>query len=95
MMDTLEVLYQKQTELRNIKVATLNFSGINTSPFEYHDGTDEYDQLNRLFLQNLQKERPEITNWAIGKIDKEVQERMSVAYMKGFTLADERLPKRE
>ncbi len=33
MMDTLEVLYQKQSEMRNIKVATLNFSGINTSPF--------------------------------------------------------------
>ena len=53
MMDTLEVLYQKQNELRNIKVATLNFSGINTSGFEYHDSTEECDKLNQLFIENL------------------------------------------
>jgi hypothetical protein len=40
MMDTLEVLYKKQSELRNVKTATLNFSGINTNPFEYHDGSE-------------------------------------------------------
>lgn len=53
MMDTLEVLYHKQRELRNLKVATLNFSGINTNPFEYHDGSEEYDKLNALFLKSL------------------------------------------
>ncbi len=39
MMDTLETLYKIQAELRTIKVATLNFSGINTSPHEYSDDT--------------------------------------------------------
>jgi len=40
MLDTLEVLYKKQAEFRKIKAATLNFAGINTSLFEYHDGSE-------------------------------------------------------
>ena len=39
MMDTLEVLYHKQSELRNLKIVTLNFSGINLNPFDYHDSS--------------------------------------------------------
>jgi hypothetical protein len=38
-------------ELPCLNVATLNFSGINTSPFEYHDGTEEKTELNRVFKE--------------------------------------------
>jgi hypothetical protein len=55
MMDTLEVLYKKQTELRKIQAATLNFSGINLSPFEYYDNTEEANKLNELFKANLER----------------------------------------
>ena len=33
----------------SIKVATLNFTGINNSPFEYHDGSSEKSQINSIF----------------------------------------------
>ena len=36
-----------------IKVASLNFSGINVSPFEYHDGSQEKTLINTCFKRLL------------------------------------------
>lgn len=36
-----------------IKVASLNFSGINISPFEYHDGSQEKMHINSCFKRLL------------------------------------------
>ena len=39
---------------KEIKVASLNFSGINTNPFEYNDGSPFFLTLN-LNYQNIRK----------------------------------------
>lgn len=67
-----------------IKVATLNFTGINNSPFEYHDGSSEKSNIDTIFNQLLQQ-HPEFKGedfaWGVGKIDTVLQkERYSVAY---------------
>ena len=67
----------------SIKVATLNFTGINNSPFEYHDGSEEKVRLDDIF-STLLKEHEEVSkdfSWNIGKIDTILQkERYSPAY---------------
>lgn len=40
LMDNLDVLHRVERQRRTIKVATLNFSGININPFEYFDGSE-------------------------------------------------------
>ena len=66
-----------------MRVATLNFSGINVSPFEYHDGSKDKENLNRCFrklIDEYQKEHHEC-KWNIAKIDKILQrERYSILY---------------
>ena len=34
---------------KDFDVATLNYSGINTNPFEYNDGTELFSNLNHNF----------------------------------------------
>ena len=65
-------------------MATLNFTGINNSPFEYHDGSEERLQLDKIFIELL-KHQPEFNDndfaWNLGKIDSIMQkERYSPAY---------------
>ena len=79
-----------------MKVATLNFSGINLNPFEYHDSSTEADQLNSLFVKNLAKHRPGMTKWGVGKIDKYIHNRMSVCYNDSFQLTEDgKLPNKK
>ena len=65
-----------------MKVATLNFSGVNTSPFEYDDGTALFVSINQNVRDILRKEHPELKEWKCGKIDKEFtsNERQSVCF---------------
>ena len=51
-------------------VASLNFSGINTNPFEYNDGTALFEALNRNFLQIKSAEFPETQKWVGALLDK-------------------------
>lgn len=67
-----------------IKVATLNFTGINNSPFEYHDGSKDKIHLDQI-MGDLLREQPEFNDlefvWNIGKIDTMLQKgRYSPAY---------------
>lgn len=39
MLETLDLLHKKHLDWRKITFATMNFSGINTNPFEYDDGS--------------------------------------------------------
>ena len=36
-------------DISSVKVATLNFSGINTNPFEYNDGSEFMKDLNKKY----------------------------------------------
>lgn len=69
--------------LDQLKIATLNFSGINTSPFEYHNGSKEKSHLNSIFqrlLDEYNDGHPGV-KWDIGKLDKIFnKERYSVLY---------------
>lgn len=38
-MENLDTLETQHIEKSKVKVATVNFSGINTNPFEYDDGS--------------------------------------------------------
>jgi hypothetical protein len=68
----------------HIKVATLNFSGINNSPFEYHDGTEVKKKLDEVFHRLLLEDKiysgPDFL-WKHGKVDMVFQkERYTPAY---------------
>ena len=53
-----------------IKVASLNFSGINTNPFQYKDGSAFFLTLN-LNYQNIRKaEFPDLKKWVGAPLDK-------------------------
>jgi hypothetical protein len=45
-MDSLDILQQRHRNNCSIDAATLNFSGINTNPFEYDDGSDMFTSIN-------------------------------------------------
>ena len=47
LMENLDTLQTHHVEKSKLTFATLNFSGINTSPFEYDDGSDLFASLNR------------------------------------------------
>lgn len=53
-------------------IASLNFSGPNNSPFEYHDGSQEMKRLNEIFTKVASK-YTDVTSpgwkWDVGKID--------------------------
>lgn len=61
-----------QKRIKHIRVATLNFSAVNISPFEYHDGSKEKEAVNECFkklLDTYNKENPD-SKWNIAKIDR-------------------------
>jgi hypothetical protein len=67
-----------------VKVATLNFTGINNSPFEYHDKSEEKLRLDEIFhkclLESSIYDGPKFA-WNHGKVDKVMQkQRYSPAY---------------
>lgn len=77
------IYFMKKSKIKPLRVATLNFSGINVSPFEYHDGSPQKDLINQCFkklLDQFQKENPD-SKWNIAKIDKILQrQRYSILY---------------
>lgn len=46
LLDSLDTLHRVETQRRNIKLATLNFSGINLNPFEYYDGSEDTRKIS-------------------------------------------------
>lgn len=53
-----------------ITVASLNFSGINTNPFEYNDGTPFFKELNKNFKHIQELEFPKLQKWEGAILDK-------------------------
>lgn len=65
----------------DLVVATLNFSGINTNPFEYDDGSEFFQKLNQTVANLIKQKMPDFKQWSIGKIDKDyLKDRLSVGY---------------
>lgn len=96
MMENLDILHSTLQQQRNISFASLNFSGINTNPFEYDDGSELFLTLNAHFqiLFDLHLKEKKLDNAA--KIDKAYKHnRLSVAYTDQFTLVDSKLPDRK
>lgn len=58
-----------------IKVGSLNYSGINISPFEYYDGSAEKTHLNHLFVEKLSAGSKQLfaESPQLAKIDKSFQ----------------------
>ena len=54
-MENLDVLEKQHIEKSKMNVATLNFSGINTNPFEYDDGSDFFKAINENVQELLKK----------------------------------------
>lgn len=46
-----------------LRVATLNFSGINNNRFEFHDGSQFFDDLNAKYRLIQEREFPEMKQW--------------------------------
>lgn len=81
--------------MRPLRVATLNFACPNTSPFEYHDGSTELSNLNKIFVRKLST-RQEFNvpkfSWDVGKIDVVMKKpRYCVLYSKDACTIDDRL----
>lgn len=74
-------------------MATLNFSGINTNPFEYDDGSEMFNALNENVKQLIQAEHPDLTEWKVGKIDKNYtsSDRLSVGFSDKLSTIDNKL----
>ena len=81
-MDSLDILQGRHRNNCTINAATLNFSGINTNPFEYDDGSEMFVALNENVKELIKKEQPDLTDWKVGKIDKNYTsaERLSVGF---------------
>lgn len=54
-MDSLDVLQNHHRKSRIISISTLNFSGINTNPTEYDDGSELLAALNANVKELLEK----------------------------------------
>lgn len=52
MMESLDLLQQEHLRSTTMHAATLNFSGINTNPFEYDDGSELFTRINA-YVQEL------------------------------------------
>ena len=57
-------------EAPSLKVATLNFSGINTNPYEFNDGSPLFQQLNENYILLQKVDFPELKKWVGGRLDK-------------------------
>ncbi len=81
-MDSLDVLQNHHRKSRIINVSTLNFSGINTNPTEYDDGSQLLAELNANVKELLEKQLPGLQEWNVGKIDKNYTstDRLSVGF---------------
>lgn len=92
-MDSLDILQARHRANRIINAATLNFSGINTNPFEYDDGSELFKALNENIKALIQKEIPELTDWKVGKIDKNYNssDRLSVGFSSKLDKKDGKL----
>lgn len=78
-----------------MKCATLNFSGIALSPFEFHDGSEEMTKLNEYMKQIVIKEEEYFKGCKFSVIDKHFCEnRMSVRFGKEMILGD-KLPSKK
>ena len=73
-------------EKKYLKVATLNYSGIITSPYEYHEQESEDEQkINHTFIEMVKKyheggeyfDDPGKFKWEMGNIDVKWKERFS------------------
>ena len=61
LLDSLDALHKVESGRRKIKVATLNFSGINTNPFEYFDGSKEIEAISNNMKQILETEKSNLS----------------------------------
>ena len=74
---------------RQLRVATLNYSGILKNPFEFYtrEGKEQQEKLSDLFallMENNSKTSGEDFKWNMGPIDQRMQvERYTPIYRKG------------
>ena len=96
-MDSLDVLQNHHRKSRIISVSTLNFSGINTNPTEYDDGSQLLTALNANVKELLEKQLPGLQEWNVGKIDKNYTstDRLSVGFNNHPETINDRLLNKE
>jgi hypothetical protein len=81
MMESLDMLEAEHVRKSKVSVATLNFSGINTNPFEYDDGSVFFEKINQNVRELIAAEFPDLKDWKLGKIDKDYSgNRLSVGF---------------
>jgi hypothetical protein len=94
LLDSLHIMHQVESERRAIKVSTLNFSGINTSPFEYFDGNEQTKRISEHMKEILEIERSALSD-KMGIIDKKYRtNKMSIRYCAGVC-EEPKLPGKE
>ena len=62
-MENLDLLETQHVEKSKMNVATLNFSGVNTNPFEYNDGSEMFTKINKSVQEIIEKEFPDMKDW--------------------------------
>jgi hypothetical protein len=62
-MENLDLLETQHVEKSKMNVATLNFSGVNTNPFEYDDGSEMFTKINKSVQEIIEKEFPDMKDW--------------------------------
>jgi hypothetical protein len=76
-----------------LKIGSLNFSGINTNPFEYDDGSDVIAGLNNKFKLIVAQEDKNLKEWPGAKLDKEYKkDRLTICFGDEIELVDGKLP---
>lgn len=96
MGDANTIIDMNNMNLRKINIATLNFSGINTNPFEYDDGSAMFKQINSHVKELIDKELPTMNEWLCGKVDKLYQHnRLSVGFTSKMAAKEGKLLNRE
>ena len=96
LLDSLDAIHSVEQARRKIKVATLNFSGVNLNPFEYHDGSDVMQAIDAKMKSIIEIEGKNLEKTKFSKLDKNYTEvnKMSVRFGTGICDGDS-LPNRE
>lgn len=96
LMETMDLIEAEHVKKSTVSVATLNFSGINTNPFEYDDGSELFQRINAYAQELIAVEFPNLKDWGMGKLDKDyADERLSVGFNPKLETVDGCLLNRE
>lgn len=88
LLESLHTIHSVETNKRKLKVASLNFSGINLSPFEYQDGSEEFKAIDGKMKLIIDKEGANFKDVKLSKIDKNYSTKNLMSVRFGTKMCD-------